>query len=151
MGPLSLFVRIKVDHPAVQQIIKGVIYKYLNCIVIDKQDMESETVKQCILKSMCQGQSWAYVDFDNPEGKEGGREKESDGAPSAVKTGKDVAAKRKAVGEEEPSAKRIKTSEEEEEEKHSQEQTRTSYADVAPGRHPNFPTILGNFFTLRCS
>lgn len=63
LGPPILFLRLKVAHPAVQRILAEHLWKYLKCIVLDKQDTGHEVVRRAVFQSMHRGQNWAYVNF----------------------------------------------------------------------------------------
>jgi len=63
LGPPILFLRLKVSHPAVQRILAEHLWKYLKCIVLDKQDTGHEVVRRAVFQSMHRGQNWAYVNF----------------------------------------------------------------------------------------
>lgn len=63
LGPPSIFIRLKVDHPKVAQIVKENLSRYLECVLVDKKDLEAkEAVRMLVFKSLHRNQ-FAYVDF----------------------------------------------------------------------------------------
>ena len=50
LGPPILFLRLKVSHPAVQRILAEHLWKYLKCIVLDKQDTGHEVVRRAVFQ-----------------------------------------------------------------------------------------------------
>jgi len=63
LGPPSIFIRLKVDHPKVAQIVKENLSRYLQCVLVDKKDLEAkEAVRMLVFKSLHRNQ-FAYVDF----------------------------------------------------------------------------------------
>merc|ERR1719341_3201844 len=63
LGPPSIFIRLKVDHPKVAQIVKENLSRYLGCVLVDKKDLEAkEAVRMLVFKSLHRNQ-FAYVDF----------------------------------------------------------------------------------------
>merc|ERR1712059_37862 len=63
LGPPAIFVRLKVDHPVVRQVVREAIGNLLSAVILDRRDSNKDVVKATIFRSMPRGQNWAYVTF----------------------------------------------------------------------------------------
>jgi len=168
LGPPNIFLRLKVNHPVVRQIVQEVLGRHLGSILYDKRDRENEELRKAVQRSMFRGQNWAQVEFlpsDEEKPKwnargakvlDGGAEALEEalrlslqpegqaGGASAEET-EGEGGKRKCEQEDGPSAKKRKPNEEEAEEveEGDEEEVKDIYAGAMPPvKHPQFPSIL---------
>ena len=67
VGPVSIFLRCKVAHPAVLRVMGETLARHINCVIIDEKDKEASVVRQCLLRAMIscqQAPRWVFKDFD---------------------------------------------------------------------------------------
>ena len=67
VGPVSIFLRSKVSHPAVLRVMGETMARHLNCVIIDEEDKETSVVRQCLLRAMIscqQAPRWVFKDMD---------------------------------------------------------------------------------------
>jgi hypothetical protein len=63
-GPISAFLRIKVNDPRVINIVKSIIFRYLSCMFVEKNEKETNNLlRHLILNSMGQ-QNWVFSFFE---------------------------------------------------------------------------------------
>merc|ERR1719430_1418940 len=67
LGPPNIFLRLKVNHPVVRQIVQEVLGRHLGSILYDKRDRENEELRKAVQRSMFRGQNWAQVEFSPTE------------------------------------------------------------------------------------
>ena len=67
LGPPNIFLRLKVNHPVVSQIVQEVLGRHLGSILYDKRDRENEELRKAVQRSMFRGQNWAQVEFSPSE------------------------------------------------------------------------------------
>ena len=67
LGPPNIFLRLKVNHPVVSQIVQEVLGRHLGSILYDKRDRENEELRKAVQRSMFRGQNWAQVEFSPTE------------------------------------------------------------------------------------
>jgi len=67
LGPPNIFLRLKVNHPVVSQIVQEVLGRHLGSILYDKKDRENEELRKAVQRSMFRGQNWAQVEFSPTE------------------------------------------------------------------------------------
>jgi len=68
VGPVSIFLRSKVAHPAVLKVMGETLARHLNCVIIDERDKEASVVRQCLLRAMVSCQQvprWVFKDMEN--------------------------------------------------------------------------------------
>merc|ERR1719370_2153492 len=63
LGPPNIFLRLKVNHPVIRQIVQEVLGRHLGSILYDKRDRENEELRKAVQRSMFRGQNWAQVEF----------------------------------------------------------------------------------------
>ena len=63
LGPPNIFLRLKVNHPVVSQIVQEVLGRHLGSILYDKRDRDNEELRKAVQRSMFRGQNWAQVEF----------------------------------------------------------------------------------------
>jgi len=171
LGPPNIFLRLKVNHPVVSQIVQEVLGRHLGSILYDKRDRENEELRKAVQRSMFRGQNWAQVEFspteaDKPKWNARGA-KVLDGGAEALEEalrlslqpeGQDGEAnaeereeeggKRKLKDEGEgPPSKKRKSNEEGEEGEAGEEEEDVGLQDIyasvrPPVKHNQFPSIL---------
>ena len=67
LGPPNIFLRLKVNHPVVSQIVQEVLGRHLGSILYDKRDRDNEELRSAVQRSMFRGQNWAQVEFSPTE------------------------------------------------------------------------------------
>ena len=67
LGPPNIFLRLKVNHPVVSQIVQEVLGRHLGSILYDKRDRDNEELRKAVQRSMFRGQNWAQVEFSPTE------------------------------------------------------------------------------------
>jgi len=121
-GPTNAFLRLKVNNPIVKKIITELIYKYLNCIIVEKKEKTNETLRQLVMRTMIRNQNWVFLYFQpqppapEPEVEAEVYSSEEEMLAAFKRKEEAAAAKRKRsteeqLTEEEPSNKKAKISE----------------------------------------
>jgi len=63
LGPPYIFIKLKVNHPVVAKIVEEILGRYLGCILVDKNDVDTkEEVRMLVFRNLHTRQ-FAYVDF----------------------------------------------------------------------------------------
>jgi len=159
LGPPSMFIRLKVNHPVVTEIVQEVLDRHLGCILVDKSGVDTEDeVRMLVLRNMQQHQ-FAFIDIVKKK-----TEPSVDTSDSLVLEGEDKleealrlsleaaevpGEKRKRNESEKPKNKRIKLDNEIKDdddedltEKQDIESTSESIYVVKDIVNPEFPTML---------
>jgi len=63
IGPISLFIRMKVKSGLVERILTEILSKYLTSIIVDKPEREKEKLRIYVMKTMSTGQNWVFSHF----------------------------------------------------------------------------------------
>ena len=91
VGPVSIFLRSKVSHPAVLRVLGETMARHLNCVIIHEGDKETSVVRQCLLRAMIscqQAPRWVFKDMDlgwfDEEMKEETEDVKEDGQPTKI-------------------------------------------------------------------
>ena len=62
-GPANAFLRLKVKNPVVNTIITELIYKYLTCIIVEKNEKGNDTLRHLVMRTMIRNQNWVFLYF----------------------------------------------------------------------------------------
>jgi len=76
LGPISLFLRLKVKNPLVERILTEILSRMLTSIIVDRAQQKNQKLQMYILRSMHGGQNWIWRFFepkDDPEFLNGSR------------------------------------------------------------------------------
>ena len=154
-GPIAAFIRLKVKSDLVSSIIDVLLFRYLSCIVVDKNMKDNVELFGIIMSSLGAGQNWIKEYFtpeddqssqvlkEGPEAVVYASEADMVAAVDAKAAAAANGLKRgaEAVSEEddaEPRSKKARTSNIVAE---KEEETIYSYSKPTP-MNPNFPTLL---------
>jgi len=63
IGPISLFIRIKVSNPLVMRVVTEILSRILTCIVVDSTEKENPGRMRYYVRGMSNGQNWIFRDI----------------------------------------------------------------------------------------
>jgi len=63
IGPISLFIRMKVKSGLVERILTEILSKYLTSIIVDKAERDNQKLNSYVIKTMSTGQNWVFRHF----------------------------------------------------------------------------------------
>ncbi|XP_023336215.1 uncharacterized protein LOC111707352 isoform X2 [Eurytemora carolleeae] len=64
VGPVSLFIKIKVDDPLVVRVASEILNKYLTSIIVDKSARDNQAMQIFVMRAMATGQNWVFRYFN---------------------------------------------------------------------------------------
>ena len=163
LAPPSVFIRLKVNHPAVTKVVLEVLDRYLGCILVDKKSVlaaeSQDEVRRLMSRNMLQHQ-FAYIDFVKRKAEPSvdtsgslvleGEDKLEEALKLSMEAAEVFGKKRKRIEMKKTENKRIKLDSEnggEDDnggsmEKHDNEANPESIYAVKETTNPEFPTML---------